>query len=738
MSSNIFLDEYIDFQKYWLVLKRRWVPATATFVAVVTLAVLKSLFTPDIYEAQVKLLIKGKDRTLELAGLDDNTGEIQGLTKESDPLITEGEIVRSRPIVEKLIKELNLRNDEGKLLKYDDFVKEISVEPIIATDILEVKFASQDPELAASVANKISELYLEDHNLNSRSQTAAANKFISQQLPQVEADMKKAEAELSNFKYENGISSLREETSANIGSISRIDNEIDDVESQLDNVNASFQQLQAQLNMDWQEAAAVSSLSDSTAVQGVLERLQEVKVTLAQQRNYLSEDAPQIITLREQEADLNALLEQEIARTLDGQQQASLKNVNILSLGTLKQSQIANFAELGLQKAGLEKQLRTLRNRRQSYQQRSGLLPKLQQQQRHLERRVEVAEATYQTLLRKLQQTKIGEQQNTGNVRVISRAAVPEDPIPSRNKLAVLGAGVVGALLGIGVAFALDLKDRTLKDTREIEEMLPYSLVGVVPDHNKIGDRKQLLLGDDSGKNLPKLAVNNVSVLPTREAYNDLQFNLQLLNVNDKEGLNKVIVVTSAVSGEGKSSVAANLAIAKAQSGQKVLLVDGDLRYPTQHRLWEVFNDVGLNNVLDSEVEGSEWFDNIQPVMPNLDLMAAGKTSKQPMSLLNSPLMEAFIAGAVGRYDCIILDSPPLIGLADTKILSRVANGLLLVVRPGVANYGSLNTAKKILEANGCNVFGVVANGVDFDRDPYGREYYRPSEKYLEAGTAYQ
>ena len=734
MSSDTFLDEYIDFQKYWLVLKRRWVPATAIFASVVTLALIKSLFTPDMYEAQAKLLIKGRDRTLELAGLENSGEEMRGLTQESDPLITEAEIVRSRPIVEKLIEELDLKDGEGRLLKYDDFVGAMSVEPIAATDILEVTFTSKEPELAASVVNKVSELYLEDHNLNNRSQSAAANRFISQQLPQVEADVKKAESELSNFKYQNGISSLQEETSANIDSISRIETQIDEIEAQLNNVNASYEQLQAQLNMDWQEAAAVSSLSESSAVQRVLEQLQEVKVTLAQRQNYLSDNSPQIISLREEEADLSALLDREIANTLDGQQQALLENFNIFGLGSLKQSQIANFAELGLQKAGLEKQLATLRTRRQSYQQKSGTLPRLQERQRHLERRVEVAESTYQILLRKLQQTNIGEQQDTGNVRIISKAAVPDTPLPSRNSLMVLGAGIVGALAGVGAAFALDLRDRTLKDTQEIEEMLPYSLIGAVPDHNKIAYQKQLLLGDDSGIDVPKIVANNISILPVREAYNDLQFNLQLLD--EKADLSKVLVVTSAVSGEGKSSVAANLAIAKAQAGQKVLLVDGDLRYPTQHRLWEVFNDVGLSNVLDPEVKQSEWFDNIQSVMPDLDLMTAGKTSKQPISLLNSPLMEAFIVGAVGRYDCIILDSPPLIGLADTKILNRVANGLLLVVRPGVVNYGSVNTSKKILESNNFNVLGVVANGIDFDRDPYGREYYHPSQKYLEASTA--
>lgn len=733
MSSDIHLDEYINFQKYWLVLKRRWIPATLTFATIVTLALLKSLFEPDIYEAQAKLLIKVNDRTVELSSLNDSTGEIKGLTSESDPLITEAEIVRSRPIIKKLIEELNLRNDEGQLLKYEDLVEKISVEPIPATDILKIEFASEDPKVAASVVNKITELYLEDNNLNNRSQSAAANEFIARQLPQVEANVRKAQLQLRNFKQKNNISSLEEETSADINSLNEVVSRINETEAQLNNLNASYNGLQAQLNMDWQQAAAVSSLSESLPVQRVLEQLQEVKVTLAQKRNYLSDNAPQIISLQEEEEDLNALLEQQIAETLNGEERALVKNINILSLGDLKLSQIANLAELGLRKTGLEQELESLKNTRKSYQQNFNDLPRLQEQQQRLERQVEVVESTYETLLRKLQETQISEQQNTGNVRVISRAAIPEDPRPSRKKLVVAGAGIVGALLGIGMAFLLDLKDRTLKNVLEIEEMLSYPLIGIVPDYKKVSHQKQLMLADSSGMNLPKSLADNISILSIREAYHELQINLQLSCV--KETFNKVVVVTSALSGEGKSTVAANLALSKSQCGEKVLLIDADLREPTQHHMWEVLNYIGLSHILDFELEMNQWRNNLHKILPNLDLITSGETLKQPISLLNSPSLEIFITNAALDYDCIIIDTPPLVGLADTKILARVADGLLLVVRPGLSNYGSVTTAKKILEKKDFDVLAVVANGVDFARDPYSREYYYHNKKYLEPNT---
>ncbi len=727
MNSNRHLDEYIDLQQYWLVLKRRWIPATAIFGVVVCLSIVAALSLDKVYQAEAKLLIKA-DRTAKLTGLENGTRKIEGLTTDSDPLTTEAEIMQSRPIVKKIIQELDLRDDEGELFKYKDFAKALEVKPITGTDLLEVIYIDEDPELAALVVNKAIELYIEDHTLNNRSETSSARDFIDKQLPKVEASVREAELNLRNFKNQNRIANLEEETTANINSISNVADQIDEIEAQLENVNARHNRLQSQLNMSWQEASAVSALSQSLAVKRVLEQLQEVKVELARKRNYMSDNAPQIITLKEEQSDLTALLDRQIAQTLGDEQQAIVKKVNILSLGDLKQEQIAQFANLGLRKEGLEKQLVALRNTYESYKQKSDELPNLQKQKRELERRLNAAQSTYQTLLAKLQETKIAEQQNIGNVRVIAKAEVPEDPVAPKKKLIVGGAVITGALLGVAVALLLDIRDKTIKNTQEIKQMLPYPLAGIIPDSSQIDSQKQLFLPDSSQANSPKLAANSISVLLGKEAYHNIQVSLKLL---DDEAPYKVIAVTSSVSGEGKSSVSANLAISQAHCGKKVLLVDADLRSPIQHELWEVSNKIGLSNVLEQEVE---WFDILHKIEPNLDVITSGTIPKHSISLLNSPFMKALIISISSHYDCIIFDTPPLVGLADSKILGKLADGLLFITRPGVANYRSVATAKELLADKDFNVLGVVANGVDLSKEPYGNLAYYPDKKYLEVG----
>jgi polysaccharide biosynthesis transport protein len=404
-----------------------------------------------------------------------------------------------------------------------------------------------------------------------------------------------------------------------------------------------------------------------------------------------------------------------------------LSKVNILSLGELKQAQIEEFADLGLEKEGLQKEIIALTQTKDNYQQKSDALPRLQEKQRELERKVEVAQSTFQTLLKKSQDAGLIEQQKIGNVRRVSDAEVPEKAVAPRKKIIVASAGIMGMFLGVAVAFMLDLKDKTIKNIQEIKRLLPYPVAGVVPDVNLLDEERQLLLSYGATEQLPKLAVTNMTIPPIREAFHNLQMELNLM---DSDVTHKVILVTSAVAGEGKSSVSANLAIAQAQCGKKVLLIDGDLRRPTQHSVWEIPNGSGLTEVLE---EKKSWADTVNKMMTNLDVMTSGNIPRHPIALLNSSMMKALILSAGDRYDCIVIDAPPIVGLADSKILAKLTDGLIFVVRPGVANYASVEAANESLKD--LNVLGVIANGVDLNTESYGYESYYPDRKYLEAAN---
>ncbi len=709
--------EEIDFQKYWLVLKRRWIPATATFLTVFALALYAALSRETVYKAEAQILIKRTDKSADLTGLDRDLGDIQSLAGE--PLYTEVAILRSRPITEKVKDELGIPGISGKHLE---------AEPITGTDILRVTYEDPDPELAAAVVNKIIHVYKDSRTSSNRDEATAALKFITEQLPEVEATVSKAEADLRRFKTKNRIANLSQETTRIIGTINSQETQIHQLSVQLEDINARSEILRKQLGLSLEEATAVSSLSQSAAVQGVLTELQGVKVELANERNRFSENHPQILSLKEREAQLNTLLEKGIRQTLGNQQIAALKNLNIFSIGRLKQEQIIEFANLEVERSGLSSRLAALKNIHVAHKQRLDLLPALEEKQRELERRLEAAQSTYKTLLNNMQETRVTENQNVGNVRIISDALVPGKPSNFKEKILIGAAGgVAGVFLGIAVAFLLDLTDKSVKTIKEAEEIFIYPLQGVIPSFELVKKTSKL-----SGKlpgNVPTIAASNASLVPIREAYQMLQANLSHLNSNQEI---KVIVVTSSVSQEGKSEVSANLAAVMAQLGRRVLLVDADMRRPKQHHRWRVANAVGLSNIL---LMGEAQLNQaIQEVMPGLDLLTAGRIPPNPVPLIDSQLMKTLVETFSKSYDFVIFDTPPLSGMADTTLLGRIADGILMVVRPGVVDYASAKAAMEMLRRTGQNVLGIVVNGVNLQNEPNGYFYYQEERYRVQQG----
>ena len=725
MDSNLPLEEYVDFGRYWQVVRRHWIPATATFAGIVTLSLVAALASEDVYEAEAQLRII-PEQTVGDVGIDNGKPEQEPTFTDKDPIDTEAEILGSRTIVERVIKDLDLKSDKGEPLTYKTVSKALSVQPVIGTDVLQISYEDPDPDVAVSVVKRAIELYADGDATFSTEKDLKDADFIDRQLPRLEVAVEDAEADLRNFKNRNGISDLEGQVRADIDLIAQTEDQINQVNAELKDVNARYQRLQNQLGLTWQEASAVASLSQSTSVQQTLNKLQQVKLQLAQESNVLSDSAPQIISLKQEQADLDALLRREIASSLNPQQQNLAQKFNILRLGNLRQGEVSQmnaFADLGLQKEGLEQKLASLKSSYAKYQKRNNVSPQLQEQQRQLERKLKIATDELENLEARKKQVELRQDYRVNKVNVIAAPAIAEDPVNPDGKIIVAAGAMMGLLFGTALAFLLDLKDNTIKDTRDVENMFAYPLHGVVPDMSLGGGNQQLQLPGVAGANHPEQVASEISMMPLREAYQNIQVNLNLL---DGEARKKVIGITSSVPQEGKSSVSANLAVARSQCGQRTLLIDADMRRPTQHRIWEISNSEGLSEVLEQK---TSWSECVQNVMPNLDVLTAGSVPKNPIALLDSSRFGDFIADVSSSYDQIIFDTPPIIGIADSKIIGKAIDGFLFVVRPGVADYGSASAAKKMLDTTGQKVLGVIVNGADMRREPYHYSSYYYADK---------
>jgi polysaccharide biosynthesis transport protein len=712
MDPKEYVEE-IDFEKYWLVLKRRWFVTTLVFGIVTALAALASYSKIPVYQATGQLLFKA-DRSSSLTGLqNDQLGQLNALSKTGDPLATQAQIIISRPIAQTTANVLHLTDAKGNPLSADTILGNLSVKPVTGTDILQISYVSKDPKLSAAIVNQVMQTYLKSNVQTNRAEAVAARQFILQQLPDSEAAVGKAESALRLFKENNGVVVLQEEASATVATISALDREITDAQAQLAETTARSAGLRNRVGTNSETAVNISSLNQSPGVQEALTQLQTIQTQLATERAKYREGHPVIANLERQEASLQTLLQQRVGQVLGSNQQVP---VGRLQIGNLRQTLISDYVQSEISRMGLIRKINQLSSAQNFYQARSRVMPGLEKSQRELERKLTAAQTTYETLLTKLQEVQVTENQTIGNARVISQAEIPTNPINASKTLALGGGSLVGLLLGIAAAFLLDLTDSSVKNLKEAKDLFKYTLLGVIPYLDRPGSR------DADAPGIVAIDFPNSLV---QEAYQMLGANLKFLS-SDKEL--KTIVITSSVSREGKSEVAASLAAAIAQVNRRVLLVDANLRHPTQHHAWNLTNAVGLSNLIVGQVKSNEA---IQIVMPNLHILPAGTIPPNPIALLDSTRMDSLVKAFSNNYDFVIFDTPALAGTADPAILGKMTDGVLLVVRPGVVDSARGKAAKEFLKQTHQNVLGIVINGVNVKSEPDSYFYYTHEERVV-------
>ncbi|MEL6457097.1 MAG: polysaccharide biosynthesis tyrosine autokinase [Cyanobacteria bacterium J06641_2] len=711
----------LSVDKYWQVLKRRWVPGLAAFFPVFLLSLLSSSLKKPTYVAEGTLQFQRTNATSSLTEFGTSIGKLESVAQDntSNPLQTEAEIIRSVPVVQKTIKRLNLQDKDGNLLDYEDFLENLTVSDINKTDVLTVSYKDSEPRKAARVVNTLMAAYLE-HNVSSRRKAAtSAREFIENQLPKAEAIVSKAEAELANFKEKNKVYALQQEAAQSIEVLGSLQNQIGEIKTKLADISARSQQISSQVGITPQEALNMTSLNQAAGVQDVLKEVQQLESQLASRRTVLKNNHPEIIALESKYNVLKRLLQDRIRQTVGNSEQL----YDRLQEGELKQDLAAELVNLESTSFGLTNQLAVLSELQTSYRERLKNLPKLEQQQRELERKVEAAQSTYSLLLKKLQETRIAENQNIGNASKVSEALVPQEPVSSP-LVDYLSASLLGMLVSLATMYLLESQDKSIKTIEEAKELTGLTLLGVIPDFSR--PKKSILGRQEPETAYPTLMVRDAPRSPISEAFRMLRANLKFMSA-DKEL--KVIVVTSSVPQEGKSTVAANLATSMAQMERRVLLIDGDLHRPSQHHLWELPNAQGLSNVIVGQVEVMAA---IKKGMDNLDVLTCGAVPPSPASLLDSKRMASLIESFRSYYDHVIIDAPSLNLAADAATLGQMADGVLLVVRPGVVDSVNAAFACEVLEKSGQNVLGQVVNGVVPKNERHINYYFKeeyPEEK---------
>lgn len=718
-----------SFDNYWQILKRRWLPGLKVFIPVFLLSVLALALKKPTYEAEGKLLLHRTNTISSLTGVGTEIGKLEAVAEDSktSPLNTEAEIIRSTPLIQQTIDRLELKNAKGEVLKVNDILPNLSVKDIKGADIIQVSYTDKNPQISAQVVNTVMNIYLE-HNVSSRrKEAAAARQFLQKELPNAEAIVRRAEAELAKFKDRNKVVSLPEEATKALENLTDLQQKIGDSQAQIANINAQSEDMRKQLSMNSQRAVAMTSVSQSSGVQDILKEIQQLESQLAAKRTILQDSHPEIISSEDKLKALKNILQQRVKQVVGTTQPQVEGN---LQAGALQQELTGELVRLQSTRMGLESQVAALTSLQAGYQERLQTLPRLEQQQRQLERKVQASQSTYLLMLQKLQESQIAENQNIGNASLVSEALVPDQPISSA-MLSYLSAGLLATLAALATMYVLEARDKSIKTVDEAKELLRFTLLGVIPFFNL--PKKSLRSNEELELYSSSLVVRDYPRSSISEAYRMLRANLKFMSA-DKEL--KVIVVTSSVPGEGKSTVAANLALAIAQMERNVLLVDADLHRPVQHKIWDLTNSQGLSNVIVGQAQIKTAINKVMDNMDNLDVLTAGVVPPSPASLLDSKRMASLIQSFATNYDFVIIDAPSLNVAADAATLGQMADGVLFVVRPGVVDSVNATIACEMLEKSGQNVLGQVVNAVIPQNESHSYYYFNEESKSQEYSVA--
>jgi len=694
--------EELSLQHYWQVLKRRWVPASGVFVLVSGLFALSTLMDDPVYRAEGSLLIKSS-RAPSLTGLDQDLGNLDALTYRGNPIETQAQIVESATIAQAVIQELGLKNEDGEPWSPYALLRSLEVSSVSETaDVLNVKYRDTDPELAAAIVNQVMDEYVAFNLQDNRAEASSAREFIETQLPRAEADMKRAINSLREFKEANQIVTLEEEAVAVVDILKDIDQRILATQAQLADVSEQSAELSSQLDMDVRESVLTTSLGQTPGIEELLIELQEVQSQLAIESTRYRDIHPTVAGLQRQEAALANLLQERVSRVAGGGNSVQTQKIQF---GLLRQNLTQDLVTLETQRLGLAQQLEQLNLSKDAYQARASVFPQLEETQSLLERRLDDAIRNYEDFLTRLQAVQIAENQNLGNAQIIQQALVPLSPISNNAGLIRFAGLISGLLMGVAVAFILDLLDRSVKSVQDAQEILRYPLLGQIPDVTS--QNRELVGASVTTSRYSQVPTLENPYSPLSKAYQTLQANVKGLNVN-------TVVLTSPTPGEETSTVVANLAATFSQGNRKVLVVDANLANPRQHEIWGISNASGLSELVQNH-SGSKvgfWKNAVAQVAPNLSVLPAGQTPINSTGAFDSETTDALFADFHAVYDVVIVDTAPISTCPDAVILERYASGLILVINLRRVSIDDLEATRDLFVHPNSRVLGFVANQV--------------------------
>jgi polysaccharide biosynthesis transport protein len=700
-----------DFYKYLRVLnKYRWLIASCVLTTLLLGTLLTYLSTP-IYRATVSLQIDREAANItKLEGVQPEQGQGAG----GEFYQTQYELLASRSLAERVVTTLGLVNDEAfntKTVSAVSYVKGLvfgdatvnekdvtqeevtrkavdrlalmqQVLPIRGSRIVKVSVDHPDPAVAQKIANGFGDVFIADSLDRRFEATSYARKFLEGRLQQLKQRLEETEKQLVSYAEEQGIIQL--DGNKNLSSADLEATNIKLAEARTERVKKELLWKQAQAT----DGLGLKEILDSEAIQSNRKLRTELAAEYQQKLAVYKPAFPDMVKLRNQIKELDREVQSEVA--------AIKQSIEAGFLAAKEEEETLQAALEGTKTEVVEQRNRSI-------------------QYNILQREVDTNRQLYDGLLQRYKEIGVAGGVGTNNVSIVDAASKPIFPRSPRLLVNLALAFLAGLGLGMLCAFALDYLDDSFKAPEDIEREIGLSVIGVIPKPQAGGDIDDELLDARSAM---------------AEAYRSLRTGLQFAT---SDGLPRSLLVTSSKPSEGKTTSTISLARSLAQIGLEVLLIDGDLRNASVHKRMMISNEVGLSNYLSGAKQPEDVVQSTDTV--GLVLMTAGPLPPNPAELLNGPRFQSLMALAAQSFDVVLIDGPPIMGLADAPLISNSVQATLLVIAANETRRSVVKVALKRLQLARANVVGALLNKFDSKQTGYGYGYGYGDYEYHSYGN---
>lgn len=660
------------------------------FLLVVITVVAVTLWMTPSFMSTVRMRVDKDTPDINLLGVMGSTSQ------QYDPyfLATEFEVLKSHKILSRVVEKLSLDQVYAERAKVPSITMQTAIKILSGridvklsrnTSLIEISAYDQDPKFAADIANAVAETYKDEREKKRKERETAGLTTLTEELEKANEDVRDAQATVDELRTELKVADpiLASTTAQSLSAqtMARMDMNRTDLKSALKGHQALLSAIQGhrgdQLKLR-NFLSVARPTSELTSLLSSLNQAQQRKVTMASELGFEHPDMKRIESLL---ATINSQVDDQVEGIISALEsqvrvtEAALEAVDKEYLDTVERTNLeyTRLAPYLRAKEDLDTNIR-LRNAMQ----------------------LQVAQEMVNSQISK-----------SSSVEIFDRAIEGERPVkPSKTLNFALGA-VFGLLLGIGLAFFIEYLDTSVKTIDDVEQALGAPVLGVIP------------------QNVGAL-INEGVDSPHAEAYRVLRTNILF---SRKSNDARTMTVVSGGAGEGKSTTIFNLATVFAQQGNRVLIVDSDLRRPSLHKILGVANSLGLTNYLLKQNSLEEVVQTT--TLPNLDFLPSGKLPSSSLGILNSNQMKDFVRDAKARYDFVFFDSPPIMGVSDASVLASEVDMAVLVVQYRKYPLQMTLRAKQMVEKIGGpdRLLGVVLNNINISQDSY---YYYYSGYYYD------